>query len=297
MRDLHPARQGRARRHAPRSTSSARWSRPPDGREIPFEIDPVIRERLLNGWDDIALTLAHEDEIARYEARARARGAGHHPLRLSGPPAASRRGLATSRARQRREPASSGRRGGRVREASVALLRAGTGSAPRWSRWRARWSTRWPRTTAWRSPGTSTWSAERRSTPTAPRSPTRCSRPAPARTPSSSGAVGRPEVGHHRPRQAAPRAGAAGAARGPRPLRQPAARAPVAGALRGQPAAARAHRGHRPAGGARADRRALLRRARPRARRAPSTPASTRWPRSTAWPSGASAPRPGGAAR
>ena len=42
--------------------------RAPGGREIPFEIDPVIRERLLNGWDDIALTLAHEDEITRYEA-------------------------------------------------------------------------------------------------------------------------------------------------------------------------------------------------------------------------------------
>jgi 3-isopropylmalate/(R)-2-methylmalate dehydratase small subunit len=39
----------------------------PDGRDVPFEIDPVVRERLLNGWDDIALTLAHEDEIARYE--------------------------------------------------------------------------------------------------------------------------------------------------------------------------------------------------------------------------------------
>ena len=39
----------------------------PGGREVPFEIDPVIRERLLNGWDDIALTLAHADEIAAYE--------------------------------------------------------------------------------------------------------------------------------------------------------------------------------------------------------------------------------------
>ncbi len=39
-----------------------------DGREFAFEIDPVVRERLLNGWDDIALTLAHEDEIAAYEA-------------------------------------------------------------------------------------------------------------------------------------------------------------------------------------------------------------------------------------
>jgi len=39
----------------------------PSGREIPFDFDPVVRERLLNGWDDIALTLAHEDDIARYE--------------------------------------------------------------------------------------------------------------------------------------------------------------------------------------------------------------------------------------
>jgi 3-isopropylmalate/(R)-2-methylmalate dehydratase small subunit len=41
--------------------------RMPGGREVPFEIDPVIRERLLNGWDDIALTLAHEAEITTYE--------------------------------------------------------------------------------------------------------------------------------------------------------------------------------------------------------------------------------------
>jgi 3-isopropylmalate/(R)-2-methylmalate dehydratase small subunit len=39
----------------------------PDGHETPFEIDEAIRQRLLNGWDDIALTLAREDEIARYE--------------------------------------------------------------------------------------------------------------------------------------------------------------------------------------------------------------------------------------
>ena len=40
----------------------------PGGREIPFSVDPVVRERLLNGWDDIALTLAHEEEIFLYEA-------------------------------------------------------------------------------------------------------------------------------------------------------------------------------------------------------------------------------------
>ena len=40
----------------------------PSGREVGFEIDPGLRERLLNGWDDIALTERREDEIARYEA-------------------------------------------------------------------------------------------------------------------------------------------------------------------------------------------------------------------------------------
>ena len=34
-----------------------------------FELDPYARECLLNGWDAIALTLRHEDEIAAYEAR------------------------------------------------------------------------------------------------------------------------------------------------------------------------------------------------------------------------------------
>ena len=36
-------------------------------RTYSFSIDPVRRMRLLNGWDDIALTLAHADEITAYE--------------------------------------------------------------------------------------------------------------------------------------------------------------------------------------------------------------------------------------
>ncbi|HEY2788371.1 MAG TPA: 3-isopropylmalate dehydratase small subunit [Gaiellales bacterium] len=40
----------------------------PSGRVVGFDIDPGVRERLLNGWDDIALTERREDEIARYEA-------------------------------------------------------------------------------------------------------------------------------------------------------------------------------------------------------------------------------------
>jgi 3-isopropylmalate/(R)-2-methylmalate dehydratase small subunit len=38
-----------------------------DGRAVPFELDDDIRHRLLNGLDDIALTLQQEDAIAAYE--------------------------------------------------------------------------------------------------------------------------------------------------------------------------------------------------------------------------------------
>ena len=41
----------------------------PDGREVPFELDEATRFRLLNGLDDIGLTLQHEDYIASYERR------------------------------------------------------------------------------------------------------------------------------------------------------------------------------------------------------------------------------------
>ena len=37
------------------------------GRSVPFEIDPDVKHRLLNGLDEIALTLQHEDEIAAFE--------------------------------------------------------------------------------------------------------------------------------------------------------------------------------------------------------------------------------------
>jgi 3-isopropylmalate/(R)-2-methylmalate dehydratase small subunit len=40
----------------------------PDGREVAFAFDEATRERILNGLDDIALTLEHEDAIAAYEA-------------------------------------------------------------------------------------------------------------------------------------------------------------------------------------------------------------------------------------
>ncbi|MGI6459559.1 MAG: 3-isopropylmalate dehydratase small subunit [Candidatus Hydrogenedentales bacterium] len=39
----------------------------PNGETIAFELDPFLKERLLNGWDQIALTLRHEEKIRAYE--------------------------------------------------------------------------------------------------------------------------------------------------------------------------------------------------------------------------------------
>jgi len=41
----------------------------PDGVEYRFEIPKFVKERLLEGLDDIALTLRHESRIAEYEAK------------------------------------------------------------------------------------------------------------------------------------------------------------------------------------------------------------------------------------
>ncbi|WP_374475102.1 3-isopropylmalate dehydratase small subunit [Zoogloea sp.] len=43
----------------------------PDGKVISFRVDPFRRECLLNGWDDIGLTLRHADRIREFEARRR----------------------------------------------------------------------------------------------------------------------------------------------------------------------------------------------------------------------------------
>jgi 3-isopropylmalate/(R)-2-methylmalate dehydratase small subunit len=43
----------------------------PDGSVFSFEIDPFLKERLLQGWDQIGLTLRHESKIAEYEQRQR----------------------------------------------------------------------------------------------------------------------------------------------------------------------------------------------------------------------------------
>jgi 3-isopropylmalate/(R)-2-methylmalate dehydratase small subunit len=38
-----------------------------DGETVSFDFDPFRRHKLLNGLDDIGLTLEHEDEISRFE--------------------------------------------------------------------------------------------------------------------------------------------------------------------------------------------------------------------------------------
>ena len=43
----------------------------PDGEVIDFDIDAFRKECLVNGWDDIGLTLRHADDIRAYEAKRR----------------------------------------------------------------------------------------------------------------------------------------------------------------------------------------------------------------------------------
>jgi 3-isopropylmalate/(R)-2-methylmalate dehydratase small subunit len=40
----------------------------PNGEAIPFDVDPFKKQCLLNGWDQIGLTLLHEDKISAYES-------------------------------------------------------------------------------------------------------------------------------------------------------------------------------------------------------------------------------------
>ncbi|MCF8197143.1 MAG: 3-isopropylmalate dehydratase small subunit [Sulfuritalea sp.] len=43
----------------------------PDGYAIHFEVDAFRKECMLNGWDDIGLTLRHAEKIREFEARRR----------------------------------------------------------------------------------------------------------------------------------------------------------------------------------------------------------------------------------
>ncbi len=48
----------------------------PDGRRVGFDIDPGVKQRLVNGWDDVSLTLNDEALIERYENEREIAGAG-----------------------------------------------------------------------------------------------------------------------------------------------------------------------------------------------------------------------------
>jgi 3-isopropylmalate/(R)-2-methylmalate dehydratase small subunit len=41
----------------------------PNGRGWTFEIDPFVKHNILNGLDEIGLTMQHEAEIARFEEK------------------------------------------------------------------------------------------------------------------------------------------------------------------------------------------------------------------------------------
>ena len=49
----------------------------PSGREVAFDVDEDVRYRLLNGYDDIGLTLQRVDEIDAYERERERPGPSH----------------------------------------------------------------------------------------------------------------------------------------------------------------------------------------------------------------------------
>ena len=49
--------------------------RGPDGGMIKFEVDAFRKQCLLNGWDDIGLTLRDEDKISAFEKQQQSAGA------------------------------------------------------------------------------------------------------------------------------------------------------------------------------------------------------------------------------
>ena len=50
-----------------------RWITSPQGRTVSFDVNPLRREQLLSGLDDVGMTLRLSREIARFEAADRAR--------------------------------------------------------------------------------------------------------------------------------------------------------------------------------------------------------------------------------
>lgn len=49
--------------------------------KLPFDLDPVWREKLMNGWDDIDLTMKHRQEIASFRSVVAAEEPWRFPAR------------------------------------------------------------------------------------------------------------------------------------------------------------------------------------------------------------------------
>ena len=81
---------GTTSRTTPARPSPSTWSREPsrlvrvDAIEDSFDIDDYTRWRLLEGLDDIGITLSHDDDIAAFESHASVVEAGHNPLISTG---------------------------------------------------------------------------------------------------------------------------------------------------------------------------------------------------------------------
>ena len=216
-----------AGRRGARSTSRRRRCASP-ARAVPFEIDHEIRHRLLNGLDDIALTLAAGRRDRRLRGRARAHRARHDGARRSPDYGAH---------------ASSLLPGDGIGPEIMAAAPSSCSSALGDFEFEEHLVRR-------RVDRRARHRADRRGARRLPAAPTRC----------CSAAVGGPKWDTTDPRKPRPEQGLLGLRKGLglyanlRPVR------PLPALLRRQPAARELHRGHRPARRARAHRRHLLRR-------------------------------------
>ena len=65
----------------------------PDGKQYSFEVDAFRKHCLLNGWDDIGLTLRYADKIRAFEERRRS----EHPYYFASVPSPATTGPTETR--------------------------------------------------------------------------------------------------------------------------------------------------------------------------------------------------------
>lgn len=71
--------------------------RRPNGEELAFDVDAFRKHCLVNGLDDINLTLQHEKKVAAFEAKRSQETPWLDGVRVSGPSASSKRARETDR--------------------------------------------------------------------------------------------------------------------------------------------------------------------------------------------------------